>query len=631
MHEGWQDGTGALERGMGMLLIRNSVRQLFRMRGRALLFFLLLATASGLCSLGRGFLVINREKMAAYEDSFLTIGTVEQKADKVRERMIWDAELKNYHIYNRSVYDTFVPLSALTFEGADYLSGPEKRGFYGAYMPQYEMYGIGMNLGEVVEGSPLEDVVPDHPVKFQVSRVLAGMGTREGNVITFCDHYDPSPEKLYADKTYVMSLQYRPGHESEKEFEGDYVSEYVPFPILTSDQVDLEGNSVADEVAGDHFCDVVTEGFYETKRGKRWMNLVESWDYARHIFPVTGTDDINLLMPFYNGNAYISGGREFTQEEYERGDRVCLVSELFAQHTGLQIGDQLHLALQYANHRRTPGDAFGSNSMAVFSLLNAEGEIYPVFEEADYEIVGTYGGQAGLKDEYGMGYNEILIPSSSVKNSDADNILESGPMTGSTTSFRIANGTIDEYMEQWNKQGISNVEITFYDRGYSELEANINNMKYIAGLLIVMGTVMVLMVLFYFSWLFIGKQGERTAIERALGLQKRQCFLSLFSGIFLILLVGSVCGCTLGSGLAGKIASQIGEESYYDTTFGNSAAIDRETFPQAETVVFPAPMREAAVCTLLILSAGTGIAAVGILKNLGREPMQMFAGGQEAC
>lgn len=610
-----------------MLLIRNSVRQLFRMRGRAFLFLLLLATASGLCSLGRGFLLINRGKMEAYEGSFMTIGTVEQKADKVRERMVWDAELKNYHIYNSSVYDSYVPLSALSFAGADYLSGPEKRCFYGSYMPQYEMYGIGMNLGEVVEGSPLEDVVPDHPVKFKVTRVLSGMGTREGNVITFCDHYNPSPEKLYADKTYIMSLQDRPGHEDQKEFAGDYVSEYVPFPILTSDQVDLEGNSVPDEVEHDHFCDEVTAGFYETKRGKRWMNLIKTYDYARHTFPVTGTDDINLLMPFYNGNAYISAGREFAKEEYERGDRVCLVSDLFAQRTGLQVGDKLPLALQYANHRRTPGDAFGSNSMAVFSLLNAEGEIYPVFEEGDYEIVGTYGGQAGLKDEYGMGYNEILIPARSVKNSDADNILESGPMIGSTTSFRIANGTIDEYMEQWSKQGISNVEITFYDRGYSELEANINNMKYIAELLIAMGTVMVLMVLFYFSWLFIKKQGERTAIERALGLRKRQCFLSLFSGIFLILLIGSVCGCTLGSGMAGKIAARIGEESYYDTTFGNSAAVEMESFPQEE--ISFVPMRSAAGCTLLILSVGTAIAAVGILKNLGREPMQMFARGGE--
>lgn len=609
-----------------MLLIRNSVRQLFRMRARTVLFFLLLAAASGLCSLGRGFLLINQKKIEAYEDSFMTIGIVEQKADKVRERMIWDAELKDYHIYHTSVYDSYVPLSVLDFEGADYLSGPEKRCFYGSYMPEYEMYGKGMSLGEVVEGSPVEDVVPDHPVKFQVTRVLAGMGIREGNVITFCDHYNPAPEKLYADQTYIMSLQYVPGHEEEKTFEGDYVSEYVPLPILTSDQVDLEGKEVADEVENDHFCDVVTEGFYESPRGKRWMNLVETQDYTLHIFPVTATNDLNLMMAFYNKDAYVSGGREFTKEEYDRGERVCLVSELFAGRAGLQVGDELPLSLIYANYGRTPGSTFGSNSVALFSMLNAKGEIYPVFEEGQYKIVGVYGGANGLKNEYGLGYNEIIIPARSVKNSDADNILESGPMTGSTTSFRIENGTIDEYMEAWNRQGVSNVEITFYDRGYSELEENISNMKYIARLLIVMGTVMVLMVLFYFTWLFISKQGERTATERALGLRRRQCFLSLFSGIFLIVLIGSVCGCTAGSCLAGRIAGQIGNQNYYDTTFGNSGAVETEgKLPEEENEAYPSQMRSAAGCTLLILAAGTAIASVGIRRNLRREPMQMFA------
>ena len=105
-----------------MLLFKNSMRQLFRMKGRAVLFLLLLIFASGLCSIGRGFLLMNRAKMEAYEDSFMTIGTVEQKADQVKERMIWDAEDKNYHIFNTAVYDSYVPLSVLDFEGADYLS-----------------------------------------------------------------------------------------------------------------------------------------------------------------------------------------------------------------------------------------------------------------------------------------------------------------------------------------------------------------------------------------------------------------------------------------------------------------------------------------------------------------------------
>lgn len=611
-----------------MLLFKNRMRQLFRMKGRAVLFLLLLIFASGLCSIGRGFLLMNRAKMEAYEDSFMTIGTAEQKADQVKERMIWDAEDKNYHIFNTAVYDSYVPLSVLDFEGADYLAGPERRCFYGSYMPEYEMYDMGMCLSEIVEGSPVEDAVPDHPIAFQISRVLGGQGgIREGHVISFCDHYNPEPEKLYADKTYVMSLTYSPGHEEQKEFEGDTPSEYIPFTVLGSTQVDAEGNKVPDEVDDDHFCDEVTEGFYESPMGRRWLNIVGTWDNLRHTFPVTGTNDIYLMMAFYNGNAFISQGREFTEEEYARGDRVCLVSETFAQREGLALGDELPLALQYANYGRTAGRAFAVNTAAAFTLINARGEVYPIFEEGDYKIVGMYGGQAGLRDEYGLAYNEIIIPSRSVKNSDADNILESGPMTGCNTSFCIANGTIDEYMEKWSRLRIPNVEITFYDGGYSELEANINNMKYIARLLLVMGVSMVFMVLVYFSWLFILKQKERTAVERCLGFRKMHSFVSLFSGIFLLILVGSACGSLAGSYLSGEIGGKIGKENYYDTTFGNSMGTDvggvEETFEPEE------PLKAAAECALAIVAAGTVIAAAEIYVNLKKEPMKLMAGRTE--
>lgn len=611
-----------------MLLFRNSMRQLFRMRGRVVLFLLLLILASGLCSIGRGFLIMNQAKMEAYEDSFMTIGTVEQKADQVKERMIWDAEDKNYHIFNTGVYDSYVPLSVLDFEGADYLSGPERRCFYGSYMPEYEMYDMGMCLSEIVEGSPVEDAVPDHPIAFQVSRVLGGQGgIREGHVISFCDHYNPEPEKLYADKTYVMSLTYSPGHEDQKEFEGDTPSEYIPYPVLGSTQVDVAGNKVPDEVDDDHFCDEVTEGFYDSPMGRRWLNIVGTWDNLRHTFPVTGTNDIYLMMAFYNGNAFISQGREFTEEEYARGDRVCLVSETFAQREGLALGDELPLALQYANYGRTAGRAFAVNTAAAFTLINARGEVYPIFEEGDYKIVGMYGGQAGLRDEYGLAYNEIIIPSRSVKNSDADNILESGPMMGSNTSFCIANGTIDEYMEKWSRLQISNVEITFYDGGYSELEANINNMKYIARLLLVMGVSMVFMVLGYFSWLFILKQKERTAVERCLGFRKMHSFFSLFSGIFLLILVGSTCGSLAGSYLSGEIAGRIEKENYYDKTFGNSMGTDAGEM--AETYEPEEPLKAAAECALAVVAAGTVIAAAGIYVNLRKEPMKMLAGRDE--
>ncbi len=610
------------------MIIKNSIRQLRRMKGRTCLFLLLLLLASGLFSLGRGFQAINRRNMEAYEDSFMTIGTVEQKADTVQEILDWDAGIKAYRIYSRSAYDSYVPLSVLDFEGAEYLSGPEKRVFYGAYNPEYVMYEGGLSSTIIVEATPLEDVVPDHPVKLKLTRVLMGPSDLwEGLSIIFCNHYDPDPEMLYAGKTYIMSLQNRPGHENEKQFSEDNKMEYAPWPVLQSDQVGPEGEALRDEVEEGDFYDEVTEGFYETRRGKRWMELLGTWDYTNHIFPVTGTDNIHLIMAFYNGDAWISSGREFTDEEYENGEKVCLIGEKFARANGLETGDSIRLPFLYANHRSSAGSRFGSSGLGVTSLLNTKGECYPVFEDSSYTIVGMYSGNTGFKDAYMLGHNEILIPSRSVKNSDADNIVAWGPMLGSTTSFQIKNGTIKDYLEKWNRQGIDNVEITFYDGGYTQLEAGMENMKQISRILVVMGLVLILMVLLYFTWLFIIRQGERTAVERCLGLSKRKCFLSLFTGIFLLTACGSAAGCAAGNLLSRQIAGGIGPASYYDTSYSNGTVSRTEAeqtdaddgFPVWDTVWNAAG----------ILLAGSLISGAGIWLNLRAEPMDMLGRREE--
>ncbi|MDE7320774.1 MAG: ABC transporter permease [Lachnospiraceae bacterium] len=603
------------------MIVKNSIRQLWRTKGRAALFFLLLLLASGLLSLGRGFQVINDRNIQTYQDGFMTIGTVEQKSDTIQEILEWDAEIKDYHIYNRSVYDSCVPLSVLDFEGADYVSGPEKRVFYGAYNPDYQMYE-GLDRTVIVEATPLEDVIPDHPVTLTITRVLSGSGLWEGLNITFCNHYDPQPEMLYAGRIYIMSLQNRPGHESEKQFEEDMKSEYAPWPVLESKQVGPNGEEVADDVEKGAFYAEVTEGFYDTPEGRRWMNLLETWDYTMHIFPVTGTDNIHLMMAFYNGDVWISSGREFTEEEYEAGEKVCLISERFALKNDLHVGDGIRLPLLYANHRWPAGRQFGNNGLSVTMLLNAKGEIYPVFEDSMYMIVGLYSGTTGLRDEYGLAFQEILIPGRSVKNSDEDNIVAYGPMLGSTTSFQIENGTIQEYLEKWNRLGIDNVEITFYDGGYTQMEAGIENMKYIARILVCMGIVMVLMVLFYFTWLFIIRQGERTAVERCLGLSRKKCFLSLFSGLFLLMTAGITGGCMAGSAAAAQIAGSIRPANYYDSSFSNGKGSGVETEGTKEDTL---PVSDSIWLIAGLLLFGSLISSTGIWLNLKAEPVELLA------
>lgn len=97
---------------------------------------------------------------------------------------------------------------------------------------------------------------------------------------------------MYQDKTYIMCVDSILGHESEVEFR--------PVMVTESDQYAADGTKMEDSIAG-HYYDEVTEDFYESERGRRWLNFLDCLDYRNNIFPVTGTDNIHLMMGFYRG------------------------------------------------------------------------------------------------------------------------------------------------------------------------------------------------------------------------------------------------------------------------------------------------------------------------------------------
>lgn len=98
----------------------------------------------------------------------------------------------------------------------------------------------------------------------------------------------------------------------------------------------------------------------------------------------------------------------------------------------------------------------------------------------------------------------------------------------------IPNGTIDDFMEAWEKQGVERLDIEFYDKGYSQLQSGIENRKLMAGVFLVSGCMLAVMILCFFSNLFITGQQERIAVERLLGRTKQQCALSILTGLFVL-------------------------------------------------------------------------------------------------
>lgn len=334
-------------------------------------------------------------------------------------------------------------------------------------------------------------------------------------------------------------------------------------------------------------------------------------------------------MPFYNGQAYICEGRDISEEEYASGSKVCLAPKTFMENNGLSLGDQVKVQLLYTDTRVNAGRKFWlDGSIGFYSgLVDAKGEPLQVFESSDYEVVGIYDVTVSGEDSiFNPGADELIVPMQSVEARDGKNLLACGPMTDATSSFQIPNGSIDAFLKGWAEYGTDKLEITFYDMGYSQLKVGIDNMKKISLCLLVAGLVLTLLLLFFFSHLFITKQAQRTAIERSLGMRAAQCRWSMLSGFALLIFVGALIGSVAGTRFSGRVSVVNAGQSYYETTYTEGLTNTENEIAVEEAADTQIP---AVFSTVLIMAAGVGIAWCKMNRSLKREPMQLLSERQE--
>lgn len=557
------------------MIIKNGIIRVWRTPIITTFFLLCVLLAESTFSLGINLWLQNHRRIMQYENNFTTIATVEQVKTGVRKVEQWDAGATEYKIYQLPQYSDKLSLEVLNCDGINYIDKPEKRAFYKSYAPQYELaINNSVSGGAVVEFEPVDTCIPNQSVPVKIKRVLSKEteAIKPGGILFFCDHDEAEPEKLEAGQTYIAFLTI--GNQVHGDgFENSETYEYHPVSI-TSSQADKKGRRVRGRLSdkylsGDGLSDyyMIDEVFNQSEIAEYYKTYAQAIDREMESLPVTATGNIDLLMAFHNKNAYITRGAKITKKEYDDGEKVCLVSDDFAKNNELKVGDTVELNM-YAAYYGLPA----TGSFYAQSLLNADGENYPVFEKSTYKIKGIYDSVPGVTEQiYGVAQNEIFIPGNSIKNSDENNIAIDTVMSADTTSFSIANGTIDEFLEVWNKKGTEELNITFYDGGYSKFERGLNNMKVFSMCLAIIGTVMIGLVLTLYSYIFVMQQREAIVTERLLGITKNQSMISMGAGAGIVLGVGSVFGGILGAFLFEMIPKNFLNTSYFDTTYSYNA------------------------------------------------------------
>lgn len=609
--------------------------------------FLILIVISGLLlSLGINLFYISARTEEETKGAFTTIGMVKQKPSGAAMEKYWNPATQDYEAHSVEQYDTPISDSALDIDGLPYIHKPEQQPFYAAYTQDYVVrnthsevdeswWGIGAQ-SVIAEMEPFEDCVPDHPVKLHFKKSLYGNITnRMLSWIWFWDYENPSPKPLKAGKTYIMalymdsSLEYR-GILDKKKYK-DVSAVWTPWLTNQGSQYKKDGTQIKDEKHKGHFFDEVTDGFYKTSEGKRWLNIVKGFDITNYSIPVTPTNATKLLMYFYNGNAGISEGRDITKDEYASGAKVCLVDSKFAANNRLKPGDKLRLPLYYADYSAPACHYYPYWAEQTLSekMIDADGNLYSVFEDNEYEIAGIYQVTGGMQDYTGFEApkNGVVIPAASVEHNNENNILNYMPMKDSNTIFQIENGSIDDFWEIWDKKGIDGLEITFQDNGYSELERSFENTRKMSVVLLSAGIGTTFLILIFFCHMFITKQKVRTALERSLGVPKRKCLLSLSGGVLLIVLIGAIIGSTAGAMFTGKTADMLNSKSGYSSAFSaNRAATEEDLLPKdflkegRMDVILPF------FSGILIFTAAFATAFIMAESNLRKEPLSLLSG-----
>ena len=156
--------------------------------------------------------------------------------------------------------------------------------------------------------------------------------------------------------------------------------------------------------------------------------------------------------------------------------------------------------------------------------------------------------------------------------------------------------------------------------GYTQLQENLENRRLMSVVFLISGCVMAVMILFFFSSLFITGQRERIAVERLMGRTKRQCAVSILTGMILLSAAGCAVGSAAGWLASGKAAQHVGDTVEFDRAYSDNVIVNTEPESEAKQAGPVLPC----ITGGILLAASAAVSGGYMGKVLRKEPLRML-------
>ncbi len=286
-------------------------------------------------------------------------------------------------------------------------------------------------------------------------------------------------------------------------------------------------------------------------------------------FAVMATNDVNGVPAFHLGNMYVQDGRMITEEEYESGAKVCMISADLANAQRWKVGDKIDFSF-YEYDYFVNATIYGNTLRPYYTFTEPDN----FFDSGEYEIVGVYqtrpvtGNSEVAISTLSVSWNTIYIPAASVPNAPAE---EDRQVTGALMTLWLENGKIEPFLEYMEENGITGrkegdyeAKFTFYDQGYSRIQPSLEALSGTAELLLLLSGALLVIAALLLSFFYAQANKQSIGTMRLLGNSKIRSFIAVMLGAIIIALLGTGIGAYAGHTLTQQVAENI--VSNADTT-----------------------------------------------------------------
>lgn len=315
--------------------------------------------------------------------------------------------------------------------------------------------------------------------------------------------------------------------------------------------------------------------FLESEKGEPWRLAIEIANKNTHALSAVGTNNLRAIIHFNRQDAHILEGREFSQDEYNEGAKVCIISTSLARENGLMLGDELRLSMQKTGYR--PFYRPESNSVYWHEPLKFTSSCLEFSGEESYRIIGMYTAPEWDYQYNSFTPNTIFIPLKAFPEGIPQALNLRCEERGGMLSLVLKNGSQDAFLESIAGTGLDG-KVQVLDQGYGRIASQILTLWGEARSLFIVSSLVWGIVAVFFFLLITRRLHPVLGIMVSLGVRRRHIRQFVLGYIAIICLCGLLIGGTVGTvvyqGVIAKTYDSL-QESAADLPFALAAITPR--------------------------------------------------------